>query len=174
MIRAFLGSTCLGLAACTTSTALQPLPPPITGKTEIRLVQQGFGAQAHFAYCASPSCPETTPKSFPTESNSLPHTGPVIIPPEPDQTIPTSAEPSMSEALRGRVPFTQYEASQTRNARADMAAVRRRTWTTVSADRPAIHARGRCCDIASNQTAERRARNRRVEIAATTSSPRSP
>lgn len=59
------------------------------------------------------------------------------------------------------------------HARANATAVYLRKQAPLSPDRTEIHARGRCCYVAPNRTAEGRARNRRVEIAIAFSAPRS-
>lgn len=56
---------CLGLAACSTPSSIgarsSAAPSPVQ---HARLVQQGFGTAAYFAYCQPPHCPAPTRKAY--------------------------------------------------------------------------------------------------------------
>lgn len=200
MIRALLGSACFCLAACATRTALQPLPPApaATEKAAIKLAQLGFGTQAHFAYCLSPLCPGVTPKLLPTigTASAEAASNPGLPAPDDlrttilfanDQATLDAEAVRRLDALLGAMPtaahlritgYTDSTGSQDVNdriahARTDATAAYLRRQAAVPPDRTEIHARGRCCYVAPNRTAEGRARNRRVEIAIAAPAPRS-
>jgi len=196
MIRVLLGSACFCLATCATRTALQPLSPApaATEEAAIKLAQLGFGTQAHFAYCLSPLCPGVTPKSlpsagiaFPDPSASRPGDLRATILFANDQTTLDAEATRRLDTLLAAIPpaahlritgSTDSTGSQDVNdriahARADATAAYLRRQAAVPPDRTETHARGRCCYVAPNRTAEGRARNRRVEIAFAAPAPRS-
>jgi len=205
MTRAHLGLACLGLAACATPSPQHTLPSAASAAVgvEFRMAQQGFGAQAHFAYCATPTCPKVTPKSLPTHGGTAPSSTTAIPAIDGNRAAATASNPSSVadphatipfasnhaalnaealrrlEALLGALPaaaylvvtgYTDSTGPQRANdrlaqARARTVAAYVHTHTGWPPDRIEIHARGRCCYLASNRTAEGRTRNRRVEVA---------
>lgn len=113
MIRAPLRLTCVGLAACATRTAQQSMPPapPAMVEVEIRLAQQGFGSQAHFAYCIPPICPEATPKSLPVINDASPDAGAELPHLEQNDAAPVSANSPLPGELHATVLFASNRAT---------------------------------------------------------------
>lgn len=211
MMRMPLCLACLSLASCATRIAQQPLPPaPLTVEAEVRLTQQGFGPQAHFAYCIAPICPEVTPKLLPS-MGTVPGAETTSARFAPNAATSLDAAPSVDDRLRASVLFASNQASlsteatqrlnallgampatahlivtgytdstgarhannRVAHARAHAVVTYLHSQTSLSPDRIEVHARGRCCYIAPNQTAEGRARNRRTEVVVAPPAPRS-
>jgi outer membrane protein OmpA-like peptidoglycan-associated protein len=191
------GLSCLGLAACATTTAIDTGIGAAPSRTLLpaHLVQQGFGGQAHFAYCLPPDCPRPTRKfhGAPIASVSVGQ----VVPPlsttvhfaHAQSQLDAAAQRALEQARdtfaqASRITVTGYTddtGPQPVNDRIALARARSvadflQTRIPASASQIETQGRGRCCYLDTNQTLQGRARNRRVEVAialspAVTSSP---
>lgn len=212
MRRALAATLSGGLMACATDGAPPTPPPHVFAPMSTRLVQQGYGEEAHFAYCLTSDCPQVTPKkrpgaaiagsasgkelaAAPQQAAFASRRAPTAAAPDEPLHSPTSAHTTVGfafdqsalgadavrrlDALLHALPaapqvtitgYTDSSGPQPVNdrialARARAVAAYLRTRTTLRPDRIEVSGRGRCCYVASNETPEGRARNRRVEIA---------
>lgn len=121
MKHVFAGSLCAGLMACATHEAPRPIPP-YTPPPSVRLSQQGYGGEAHFAYCQPESCPQVTPKRRPGAPLSndainadAPTSAPLVEPiPQPIQVDSATADPRDTHAA---VVFAPNHSTLDRDAR---------------------------------------------------------
>ncbi len=176
------GLSCLGLAACATTSGYDAVPSRTLPSAH--LVQQGFGGQAHFAYCPSPDCPHPTRKfhGIPTALMSVGQVAPSLPTTvhfaHGQSQLDADAKRALEQARdtfanAARVTVTGYTDDtgpqtvndQTALARARNVADFLRTRLPVPSGQIETQGRGRCCYLASNRTPQGRARNRRVEIA---------